>query len=99
MASSSLSTSTWTVKQNKLFEQALVMYDQDTPDRWQHVARAVGGGKSAADVKKHYDILEEDIRNIEAGLVPFPSYRPMFNTNVKGKAKVNNPPLIWKSLS
>ncbi|KAF0904359.1 hypothetical protein E2562_033566 [Oryza meyeriana var. granulata] len=57
-------SSSWTVYQNRLFEQALAIYDKDTPDRWQKVARAVGGGKSADDVKRHFDWLERDVNHI-----------------------------------
>ncbi|XP_071706701.1 protein RADIALIS-like 3 [Rutidosis leptorrhynchoides] len=78
MASTSLysssSTSSWTPQQNKLFERALAVYDRDTPDRWQKIARAVGG-KSAEEVKRHYEVLIEDLRHIESGNVPFPNYR------------------------
>ncbi|KAK1433289.1 hypothetical protein QVD17_10199 [Tagetes erecta] len=77
MASNSISYSSncsWTTKQNKLFETALAVYDQDTPDRWQKIARAVGG-KSADEVKKHYKVLLEDLRHIESGCVPSPNYR------------------------
>lgn len=73
MASSSMSSS-WTSKQNKMFERALAVYDKDTPDRWQNVAKAVGN-KSAEEVKRHYDILVEDIENIEQDLVPLPKYK------------------------
>ncbi|XP_009340740.1 protein RADIALIS-like 3 [Pyrus x bretschneideri] len=73
MASNSLSSS-WTPKQNKQFEKALALYDKDTPDRWQKVARAVGG-KSAEEVKRHYELLIEDVKHIESGRVPFPDYR------------------------
>ena len=76
MASGSLSrssVSSWTPKQNKLFERALAVYDKDTPDRWHNVARAVGG-KSAEEVKRHYELLVEDLKNIESGQVPFPNY-------------------------
>ncbi|KAI5020554.1 protein RADIALIS-like 3 [Hordeum vulgare subsp. vulgare] len=79
MASLSMSTAGragWTPKQNKLFEQALAVHDRDTPDRWHNVARAVGSGKSADDVKRYYELLVHDITNIEAGKVPFPAYRP-----------------------
>uniref|UniRef100_A0ACD5TZQ5 Uncharacterized protein n=1 Tax=Avena sativa TaxID=4498 RepID=A0ACD5TZQ5_AVESA len=65
----------WTPKQNKLFEQALAVHDRDTPDRWHNVARAVGGGKSADDVRRYYELLVHDIARIEAGNVSFPAYR------------------------
>ncbi|KAK6946257.1 SANT/Myb domain [Dillenia turbinata] len=78
MASSSLSSSrsgsSWTPKQNKLFEKALAWYDKDTPDRWHNVAKAVGG-KSAEEVKRHYEILIEDLKHIESGHVPLPNYK------------------------
>nr|ARU86437.1 RADIALIS-like [Orchis italica] len=67
------SGSTWTPKQNKLFERALVAYEEDTPNRWQKVARAVGG-KSAEEVKLHYELLVEDLNHIESGHVPLPHY-------------------------
>ncbi|KAI7746584.1 hypothetical protein M8C21_005738 [Ambrosia artemisiifolia] len=71
MASNSIS---WSAKQNKLFETALAVYDQDSPDRWQKIATAVGD-KSAKEVKKHYDVLVQDLRHIESGYVPSPNYR------------------------
>ncbi|MFS7954843.1 putative transcription factor MYB/SANT family [Helianthus anomalus] len=75
MASSSLhSSSSWTPQENKLFERALAVYDRDTPDRWQKVARAVGG-KTAEEVKRHYQVLIEDLRRIELGNGPFPNYK------------------------
>lgn len=73
-SNSNCSSSSWTPKQNKLFEKALAVYDRDTPDRWQKIARAVGG-KSAEEVKRHYEVLVEDLRHIESGNVPFPNYR------------------------
>ncbi|KAJ6989983.1 hypothetical protein NC653_018484 [Populus alba x Populus x berolinensis] len=71
---SSNSLTSWTPKQNKVFEKALALYDKDTPDRWHNVATAVGG-KSADEVKRHYEILIKDVREIESGRVPFPNYR------------------------
>ncbi|KAL6346719.1 hypothetical protein AAG906_002835 [Vitis piasezkii] len=47
---------------------------KDTPDRWQNVAKAVGG-KSAEEVKRHYEILIEDLKHIESGHVPIPNYK------------------------
>ncbi|KAG8501990.1 hypothetical protein CXB51_000224 [Gossypium anomalum] len=72
MSSNSMSGS-WTAKQNKDFERALAVYDKDTPDRWYNVAKAVGG-KTVEEVKKHYELLLEDVRHIESGRVPFPDY-------------------------
>ncbi|KAG8654652.1 protein RADIALIS-like 5 isoform X1 [Manihot esculenta] len=74
-SSSHGSSSSWTPKQNKLFEKALAVYDKDTPDRWQNVAKAVGG-KSPEEVKRHYDLLVEDLMYIESGQAPLPTYKP-----------------------
>lgn len=60
----------WTQRQNKLFEEALAIYDRETPDKWHNVAKVVG--KSVEDVKKHYELLKEDIKRIERGDIPFP---------------------------
>lgn len=68
------SVTTWTRKQNKQFENALALYDKDTADRWENVAKAVAG-KSPEEVKRHYEILVMDLREIESGRVPFPRYR------------------------
>ncbi|KAL6848877.1 hypothetical protein ACP4OV_021460 [Aristida adscensionis] len=74
MSSSAAIRAQWTPKQSKMFEQALAVYDKDTPDRWHNIARAVGG-KSAEEVRRYYELLEEDIKHIESGRVPFPAYR------------------------
>ncbi|CAN6582627.1 unnamed protein product [Malus baccata var. baccata] len=66
--------SSWTPKENKLFEKALAVYDKDTQDRWHNVAKAVGG-KSAEEVKRHYEILVHDLMHIESGHVPIPNYK------------------------
>ncbi|XP_028803062.1 protein RADIALIS-like 4 [Neltuma alba] len=72
------SSSTWTAKQNKRFENALALYPEETPDRWQKLARAVGG-KTVEEVKRHYEKLVEDVKLIEEGHVPLPDY----NTNTE----------------
>ena len=75
MASSSMSSSgSWSAKDNKAFERALAVYDKDTPDRWYNVARAVGG-KTPEEVKRHYELLVQDVKSIESGQVPFPKYK------------------------
>ncbi|KAG9143485.1 hypothetical protein Leryth_016475 [Lithospermum erythrorhizon] len=63
----------WTVSENKAFENALAVYDKDTPDRWHKVAAMVPG-KSVLDVMRQYKELEDDLSSIEAGLIPIPGY-------------------------
>ncbi|CAA2972274.1 RADIALIS-like 2 [Olea europaea subsp. europaea] len=65
---------TWTAEEDKEFEKALAVYDANTPDRWAKVARAVGG-KTPEEVKRHYEILVEDVNYIESGQVPYPYCR------------------------
>ncbi|KAK1321638.1 Protein RADIALIS-like 6 [Acorus calamus] len=72
--SSRSSSSTWSREENKRFERALAVYDKDTADRWHNVAKAVRG-KSVEDVKRHYDILLEDLRRIESDQIPLPIYK------------------------
>lgn len=66
------SSISWTPAQNKLFEDALALYDEDSPNRWQNIAKMVG--KSVEEVKRHYEILMEDVERIEKGQVPIPPY-------------------------
>ncbi|XP_068668161.1 transcription factor DIVARICATA [Aristolochia californica] len=66
--------SKWTHEENKLFENALAHFDKGTADRWQKVAAMIPG-KNELDVLKHYQDLEDDVSNIEAGLIPIPGYR------------------------
>lgn len=80
------SSSPWTAKENKAFERALAIYDKDTPDRWHNVAKAVGG-KTAEEVKRHYEILVEDVKHIESGQVPYPKYRNGGGSNLSVEEK------------
>ncbi|KAF5737223.1 hypothetical protein HS088_TW13G00102 [Tripterygium wilfordii] len=63
----------WTAEENKQFEKALALYDTDIPDRWLKVAAMIPG-KTVDDVKQQYKELEEDVSDIEAGLIPIPGY-------------------------
>lgn len=72
-ASRNPSSSSWSPRENKLFEIALALYDKETKDRWQNIAKAVGG-RSAEEVKTHYQLLIKDVEHIESGRVPFPNY-------------------------
>ena len=66
--------SEWSKKENKLFEEALAYYGEGAPDLFHKVSRAMGGTKTADEVRRHYEILEDDLKLIEARRVPFPKY-------------------------
>ncbi|KAI9109265.1 hypothetical protein K1719_019888 [Acacia pycnantha] len=68
----------WTRAENKVFENALALYDQDTPDRWKKVASMIPG-KTVGDILRQYQQLEDDVYNIEAGLVSVPDYNHTTN--------------------
>ena len=70
----------WTPAENKLFENALAVYDKDTPDRWHKVAEMIPG-KTVMDVVKQYKELEADVCDIEAGLISIPGYRSTTTTS------------------
>ncbi|TKY52410.1 RADIALIS 3 [Spatholobus suberectus] len=57
----------WSWKENKLFELALAVVDENHPERWEVVAAMVGGEKRAGDVQAHYVFLLEDLELIESG--------------------------------
>ncbi|KAH0780203.1 hypothetical protein KY290_006630 [Solanum tuberosum] len=63
----------WTTEENKMFEDALALFDKETPDRWYNVAAMIPG-KTVNDVIKQYRELVDDVTDIEAGLIPVPGY-------------------------
>ncbi|KAK7842984.1 transcription factor divaricata [Quercus suber] len=63
----------WTKEENKAFESALAMFDQESPDRWVHIAQMIPG-KTVWDVMKKYEELIDDVKDIEEGRVPIPVY-------------------------
>ncbi|EOA21380.1 hypothetical protein CARUB_v10001741mg [Capsella rubella] len=66
---------TWTVEENKRFEKALAFLDdKDNPESWFKIAALIPG-KTVADVIQRYKELEDDVSDIEAGLIPIPGYR------------------------
>uniref|UniRef100_A0A7N0V4M6 Myb-like domain-containing protein n=1 Tax=Kalanchoe fedtschenkoi TaxID=63787 RepID=A0A7N0V4M6_KALFE len=44
----------WTSLEDLMLEFALVMYPDDTPGRWEKVARVMGVIGSAEEMKRHY---------------------------------------------
>lgn len=66
-------TSSWSREQDKAFENAIATYPEDSPDRWEKIAADVRG-KTLEEIKHHYELLVDDVNNIESGCVPLPSY-------------------------
>lgn len=66
----------WSGEQDKAFENALATYPEDLEDRWEKIAADVPG-KTLEEVKHHYELLVEDINQIESGRIPLPSYSPL----------------------
>ncbi|KAJ3692972.1 hypothetical protein LUZ60_012067 [Juncus effusus] len=60
---------TWSREQEKVFENALATHGEN----WEELAAAVEG-KSLEEIKKHYELLVEDVDRIEAGRVQLPAY-------------------------
>lgn len=63
----------WTRYHDKLFERALLVVPEDLPDRWEKIADQVPG-KSAVEVREHYEALVHDVFEIDSGRVEVPSY-------------------------
>ncbi|KAI7998938.1 Transcription factor SRM1 [Camellia lanceoleosa] len=66
-------SSAWSREQDKAFENALATYPEDSADWWEKIAADVPG-KSLEEIKHHYELLVDDINNIESGCVPLPCY-------------------------
>ncbi|RZC82340.1 hypothetical protein C5167_045128 [Papaver somniferum] len=58
---------TWTIKEDQILETAFFMHDENSPNRWEKIAKDVGGKKTVEDVKKRYMVLQDAIDSIESG--------------------------------
>ncbi|XP_073009093.1 protein RADIALIS-like 3 [Typha latifolia] len=58
--------SEWSWEENKLFEMALAVIDEEIPDRWEVVSSMIGSKKSAEEVRMHYEVLLKDLDKIES---------------------------------
>ncbi|GFP99197.1 transcription factor divaricata [Phtheirospermum japonicum] len=81
----------WTRQEDKQFENGIVEFPEDCPDRWERIAARLGT-RSAAEVEWHYAVLLADIEAIEAGLIEPPEYTEM-NQNLEAiEAGLIEPP-------
>ncbi|KAK4484746.1 hypothetical protein RD792_007339 [Penstemon davidsonii] len=65
--------SIWSWEEDKQFENCLIEFPEDCPDRWEKIAAKIGN-KSSLEVEQHYDVLVNDVMAIEAGLIESPEY-------------------------
>ncbi|KAJ4845141.1 hypothetical protein Tsubulata_018402 [Turnera subulata] len=72
-SSSSSPSSKWSRLDDQLFERALVLFPEESPDKWEKIARYVPG-KSWSEVKLHYEDLVHDLVEIDSGRVELPGY-------------------------
>ncbi|KAJ6901587.1 transcription factor SRM1-like [Populus alba x Populus x berolinensis] len=67
------SSALWTREEDKIFEAALVNFPEEFRDRWQRIGAYVG--KSAWEVKDRYEILIQDVYEIDSDCIELPSYK------------------------
>ncbi|GAA0159539.1 hypothetical protein Leryth_006128 [Lithospermum erythrorhizon] len=69
-------SNSWTREEDKAFENAIAMHlieEEDSKEQWNQIGLLVPT-KSIQELKQHYQILVEDVKDIESGVVPIPSY-------------------------
>ncbi|KAK1385365.1 Transcription factor SRM1 [Heracleum sosnowskyi] len=69
----SVECSVWTRDQDKRFENGLATFPEDSEDRWERIAADIPE-KTIQEIKQHYQLLVDDIEQIESGNVPLPNY-------------------------
>ncbi|GMP40615.1 hypothetical protein CsSME_00010990 [Camellia sinensis var. sinensis] len=64
----------WSGKEDREFENAIAKYlKSGSEEEWKKIASEVSN-KSIEQVKLHYQILLEDLKDIDDGFVPLPHY-------------------------
>ncbi|KDP39847.1 hypothetical protein JCGZ_04192 [Jatropha curcas] len=76
-------SSSWSRLEDKLFERALVIFPEESPNRWQKIAAQVPG-RTWVEVKKHYEDLVHDVGEIDSGRVQLPSYEDEWGMDSAG---------------
>ncbi|GMY15787.1 transcription factor SRM1-like [Fagus crenata] len=83
-------SSSWSRVQDKLFEEAIVVFPEGTQDRWEKIASQVLG-KSPLEVRRHYEDLVHDILEIDSGRIELPRYEDDFDTVGRGSEFSTSP--------
>eukprot|EP00850_Spirogloea_muscicola_P025933 SM004873S16485 [mRNA] locus=s4873:16:1090:+ [translate_table: standard] len=66
----------WMAAEDKAFEVALAAVPPGEAGRWAKLAARLPG-RTPDELRRHYDLLVEDIRRIEAGRIAVPNYAGM----------------------
>ncbi|KAI3785619.1 hypothetical protein L1987_44743 [Smallanthus sonchifolius] len=68
------SSKVWSKEEDKAFENAIANHwNEDSKEQWDTIASLVPT-KTIPELKQHYQLLVEDVDDIEAGLIPVPKY-------------------------
>ncbi|KAL8257008.1 hypothetical protein R6Q59_029049 [Mikania micrantha] len=68
------SSKVWSKEEDKAFENAIACHwNQDSKQQWNAIASLVPT-KTIPELKQHYQLLVEDVDDIEGGLIPIPKY-------------------------
>ncbi|KAK8579386.1 hypothetical protein V6N12_069712 [Hibiscus sabdariffa] len=66
-------TSIYRISPDKLFEDGLVIFMEETYVWWQKIVDKIPK-KSTREVKKHFDVLVHDVYEIDASQIEIPNY-------------------------
>lgn len=68
------SSKVWSKEEDKAFENAIANHwNEDSKEQWDTIASLVPT-KTIPELKQHYQLLVEDVDDIEGGLIPIPKY-------------------------
>lgn len=68
------SSKVWSKEEDKAFENAIANHwTEDSKEQWDTIASLVPT-KTIPELKQHYQLLVEDVDDIEGGIIPIPKY-------------------------
>ncbi|CAN8257148.1 unnamed protein product [Cochlearia groenlandica] len=75
-----MESSQWTRSEDKIFEEALVIFPEESLNRWDKIAEQLH--KTSKEVKEHYEDLVHDVLEIDSGRVEVPDYMDGYSSVV-----------------